>query len=326
MRLTIDYIFLAFLAGIRHYSVAHTPLGFEKERLRQDDSHPVDSFAYGDGESEDFSLAHPFDIVGSLYEGLLETPDERFMRFPTSSFFVLARLNHQDDVDYYMYDMGNSNLAYYDPAHFPSGGEYPSKEAYDFVGYTIVPACKSYNNFSPTVALIGPIGSVDVNGEKVFTDATGKEPFDVPDGYGVRIAHGKKGTRSIYDESEFTHNKWFLPVGYPEDCIENYLDPSCMDSPGVIVVQGVKYDPTTAPFYWLVYDEGKHGKVGRGLRQKSKTGKRKSIKKKLRWKKDYAMVIGTRDALLPSDYIRLGITAQFISSGRTLGEKCENPL
>jgi hypothetical protein len=71
-----------------------------------------------------------------------------------------------------------------------------------------------------------------------------------------------------------------------------------------------------------VYDKGKHGKVGKGLRQKSKTGKSKSM---LRWKKDYAMVIGIRDALVPSDYIRLSITAQFTSRGRTLGEKCENP-
>ena len=291
--------------------VAHLPLGFEPERIRQDRCSPKGSLAYRDPADEDFSFEAPFDIVTSLYAGLIPGPPlyETSKRLPQTSLFVSVRLGSNHDVDYFMYDMGNPALAQYtrnvtDPKDHP-------EEYYDFVAYPIVPACKNYKDFFPSIAMMGPLDTENVFGKKVFGVPSGKEPFHVPENYGVIIKPGIRGTRDIYTDRRSSFNSWFLPVGYPVRCMSNYEDPDCLVSPGAITVQDIPYDPGLDPFYFVIYDTAKWKKHSPKWKKRSHDFK------------DVDVVFGTTDKFLPSDWGHVASTAQFYSHGRTLGDQCK---
>lgn len=102
-----------------------------------------------------------------------------------------------------------------------------------FVANALPPACEQYREFHPSVALIGP----------GLPAATETLPFEIPDGFGVVVAHNPKQNpdmRPIYTETpdafnediaeaeangcevdgEMTGNlSWFLPYGLTQNCL-----------------------------------------------------------------------------------------------------------
>ena len=291
------------LAMAVHKVQAHLAGPLEPERIRQVDTHDASSFAAGDRAKEDYSMDNPFDIVKAVYQGL--SPAEKPQRLPSTASFVGSRLMGKDDVDYFMYDMSNPDLATYAP-----GPNDPPKEYMDFAFYAIPIYCREYKHFHPNVAMMGPISTVDVNGAAVFREPTveEKEVLSIPEGYGVIVKKGNsklsrvKGTDRDFYYSPHSGNSWFLPADYSVECIEDYSDPTCMASPEVITVLGIPYDPTTKPFYFAVWGSESDAFTGGFY--------------------DVDVVYGTTDKYLPSDWGRVGLTGPFQSHGKTLGKKC----
>ena len=135
--------------------------------------------------------------------------------------------------------MGNTNLAKYKKSSDPR--DHP-EDFFDFIAYPIVPVCKDYMDFKPTIAMMWPLSNQDKFGNDVFTAPSGNEPFDAPANYGVLIKNAPQGNRETYF-SPYDRNEWFLPVEYPVACIETYSDPACVASVGVITVQNINYYP-----------------------------------------------------------------------------------
>jgi hypothetical protein len=300
---------------------AHLPLAFEPERVRQHfDAENFDP-------DEDYTFEQLFDIIKAAYDGLFAPtmfnpymPDERLQRLPTTACFVLSRLHDDQDVDYFVFDTNSTNL------------DFSTQDTYDLVGYAIVPFCTIYEDFYPSIALIGPLDAIDGEGNRVFEAPDGTEPFQVPDNHGVLIKYGTHGNRTTYHQ-HMTNEAWFLPDGYPVECIENYK--TCLDRENAITVLGIpKY---SGKYYFVVFDDSgtDHGpsrRLIRGGRRNKDTTKTKRSKGPTQKEislsssfKDYSFVVGTQDNFMASDWVRLAAAAPFISDDRSLGHACVRP-
>eukprot|EP00798_Chlamydomonas_sp_ICE-L_P010477 gene10477-8440_t len=204
---------LLVVSSLSSMALAHQPY-FENQRLR------TDNFRQGSAgdwaaatPDEDFSLETPFDI---LAESALPEPGPPGTK-PTprefAALFVESLLSTSDDSDYFMYNKTT-------PTEIP------------FVGWIIVPACKVYKTFAPSVALIGPLGTRDSRtGDLIFAPVIDEDaPYiNVPPGYGAKLMH---------------------QTGMSEHCIERvHIDPACAKS-NVIA----NYIDTPGVYYWVVFD------------------------------------------------------------------------
>lgn len=119
---------IILLLALLKPTIAHLPLAYKPERLRQETDNAAGSWAASNRNEEDFSLENPFDIYAALYKNLF--PLELPSRNPSAALFIPSRLIDKEDVDYYMYDTSNSNVS-----AMEGSGRY--QNMYDFVSYCI---------------------------------------------------------------------------------------------------------------------------------------------------------------------------------------------
>ena len=230
---------------------------------------------------------------------------------PRSSTAIACKLRAPfDDADYFLVNK-------------------TTNEVLPFVGYPIQPACKIYNDVFLKVALMGPIDVIDpITKKAMFTKPSGKEPFHVPEGYGVIIREHrplKPGERRTIYEEEFGLNEFFLPNDLTVECINDFDNPDC-DNTNIIVA----HSATPAEYYWVVYYDSDDGCYGKRW-PKARTHFGRKLKD---WKRqtgrcldfiDYSIVVGVEDDFQSSDFARFATISEFISDGRLVHNECETP-
>ena len=317
---TVDLLFQFVVLTALAPTAGHLAF-YEPERLRQTNfdldassKNPFSSlaasyFAAWDPLTEDFSFEKPFYILESLQMHLLA--DES--RSKEASIFVESRLHDITDVDWYLLNKTDD-------------------EVFTVLGYPLVPACRSLKDFYPTLAFVAPIGTQSVApiSNPVVSSPTIQLPFQLPDGYGVKMIvqeqAGLNEERPTYYEPQ-TNFEWFLPMGYEtHPCVESFW--KCLENPNVFVAN------ITQPgqYYFAIYhpDWNRRHRRKRGWKRihhgsTTRSGSSSNGPTKEAEIYDFGFVTGTQDHFLMSDWSRLAVLAQFISSGRTLAQTCESP-
>ena len=214
-----------------------------------------------------------------------------------AAMFLESTSYPKGDVDYYLYNKTTTDNV-------------------TFIGYPLLPACKRYENTYYTVGLMGPLSTISSAppNQPIFHLPPPNYNVNVPTGYGIRTVNHQVLTRTqrkpIYHESSFTFNKWFLPFNYSVDCIENTNDPTC-DNTNVLLT----HINVTGAFYWFLFEDT----------DRPGMNSNRDNADKLKDLNDVAIVTGTIDGFLPSDFQRLAAQSGFTKSGRSLHAECLEP-
>jgi hypothetical protein len=264
-------------------------LGFyEGQRQRNDNFFADEGYAMPDPTgADDWSFEKPFNAYTSfaLSTGPPTAPVLTWRN--DTGFFASCTLAGWDDYDVILFDrtgLTNSHVLYL----------YPN-----------TPACKNNLGFFPSVALLGPLGARDaVTNALIFTDpatvsARDLPPFPIPAGLGYKIKNYDDQNHAprpqYYTPSK---NADLYPIGWHPDCVENANAPGCTVSDFAI------YHTVNTPgkYYGIVF-----------------RGDRRDGGEKIQ---DAGLIGGTVDALVSSDFARLGILAGSTQYGASIHGNC----
>jgi hypothetical protein len=281
----------------------------EKQRIRKtnfDDKGNPDVIPE---TGEDFTFEDPFDIIE-------QTAHKFFMFHPMFGFPMMV-------VDYYRPNLAIAVASVlrgtddYDVFAYHKSDTTPQlMSAYPMTAY-----CRVYQGFQPTVALAGPLDTVNVDGELVFGAPTGLPQNIVdalPEGYGVKVVNyqGDPKARTSY-YNHHTENEWYLPAGiWDPECMEGLNDIDATNAARVAAglepchTDNAINETIAIPgdYYYIVY----HGQTPADDGEK------------FMW--DYTLVTGTVDDYTSYDWSRVFGRDEEMNHGAQISNVCKLPV
>lgn len=133
--------------------------------------------------------------------------------------------------------------------------------------------------------------------------------------YFEQIPASNPEDRPVYIEEFGCDSQWYLPVDYNAFCVENYME--CVSNPSVITALQLASPTKGAKFYFAVHNANDDiSSESSELLDSDDDGGNC---------RDFAIVVGTTDNILGSDWAHLGAISEFTIKGRTVSDKCSDP-